>query len=168
MGPVGTFALIIAVVIAVMLGMYFVREPLLRVRFGVRMPLVVGSAVLFGISSYINSRVYRQAPKSMVFGLAEISEGNPGQLVTGGIYSRIRHPRFVAMALAVFAMAILTNALAVYVLAVVYVPMIFLIALLEDRELAARFGPLYDEYVKEVPRFLPRRAKHGRRSNGAI
>ena len=103
----------------------------------------------------------------MVFGLAEISEGNPGQLVTGGIYSRIRHPRFVAMALAVFAMAILTNALAVYVLAVVYVPMIFLIALLEDRELAARFGPLYDKYAKEVPRFLPRPAKHGIHSKSA-
>ena len=161
-----TYALISAVVIAVMLGVYFVRESLLRVRFGVRMPLVVGSAVLIGISSYINARVYRQAPQSMVFGLAEISKGNPGELVTGGIYSRIRHPRFVAMALAIFAMAILANALAVYVLAVLYVPMTFLIALLEERELVARFGPLYDAYAKRVPRFLPRPTKHGIRSRG--
>jgi len=167
MGTVGAFALISAVVMAVMLGMYYVREPLLSVRFDVKMPLVVVSGILFGISSFINALVYRQAPHSMVFGLAELSEGNPGRLVTGGIYARVRHPRFVAMFLAVLSIAMFTNVLAVYVIAVIYIPVILLVALLEDRELAARFGPLYDEYAKEVPRFLPRPAKQGTHGKSA-
>ena len=167
MGPVATYSVISAVVIAVMWAMYLVREPLLKVRFGVRMPLAAASVVLLAISTYINVQVYRHASKPMVFGLAEISKGNPGELVTGGIYSRMRHPRFVAMALAIVAIAILTNVFAVYVLAVVYVPVICLIALLEERELAARFGARYDEYTRAVPRFLPHPAKHGIRRKGA-
>ena len=166
-GPVGTYVLICAVVIAVMLVMYHVREPLLSVRFGMRMPLVAVAAILLAISSYINVLVYRQAPRSMTFGLAEISRNNPGLLVTGGIYSRIRHPRFVAMSMAVFAIATLTNVLAIYFLAVVYVPVVFIIALLEDRELAARFGRQYDEYAREVPRFLPRSVKQGKGGENA-
>jgi len=153
-----TMAMIIVTssTILVMLVMYLVRDPLLHVRFGVRWPLACVSVILMACSSYINILVYRQAPKSMAFGLSEISTDDPGKLVEDGVYSRIRHPRFVAMTLAVAAMALLTNYLAVYVLWGVYVVMIFVIAVLEERELTVRFGTKYIEYTKRVPRFVPR------------
>ena len=154
-GPVATYTVIGAAVLAVMLTMYLVRDPLLKIRFGVRIPLVATSILLLGISGYINVLVYKQVPKSMVFGLSEISTKNPGELITDGVYSRIRHPRFVAMALAVAAISIFTNVLAIYVLAIVYLPIILFIAVLEEKELSARFGVRYEEYIREVPRFSP-------------
>jgi len=159
-GPTKTLFVIMAATVLAMFAMYIVREPLLRLRFGVRWPLACASAVLLTLSLCLNVLVYRQVPKSMAFGLAEISSDSPGQLVTNGVYSRLRHPRFTAMALAVGAMALLTNFVAVYVLFVVYVVAIFVIALLEERELVARFGSRYVEYAERVPRFLPRVSGH--------
>ncbi len=164
-GPAKTLLFITAATVLAMLGMYLVREPLLRLRFGVHWPLACASAVLLAVSFYLNALVYRQVPKSVAFGLAEISSDGPGQLVTDGVYSRLRHPRFTAMALAVAAMALLTNYAAVYVLFVVYVGAIFVIALLEERELKARFGSRYVEYAKDVPRFAPRVSGNGQRGN---
>jgi len=154
-GTAKTLVVITAATVLAALVMYLVREPLLGLRFGVRWPLACVSAVLLALSSYLNALVYRQVPKFMAFGLAEISCADSGHLVTEGVYSRLRHPRFVAMALAVAAMALLTNYAAIYILFVVYVVAIFVISLLEDRELAARFGSRYSDYVRDVPRFLP-------------
>ncbi len=164
-GSAKTLIVITAAVVLAALVVYLAREPLLRVRFGARWPLACASAVLLALSSYLNALVYRQVPKSMAFGLAEISSADSGQLVTEGVYSRLRHPRFVAMALAVAAMALLTNYLAVYILSVVYLATIVVIALLEDRELAARFGSRYSDYARDVPRFLPRISRQRQRGD---
>jgi len=160
LGSRKSLILIVAGTVLAMFAMYVVREPLLRLRFGVRWPLVGASAILLTLSSYLNALVYREVPKSMALGLAELSSGDPGELVTSGVYSRVRHPRFVAMALAVAAMALLTNFAAIYILFVVYVVVIFVIALLEERELVARFGSRYVRYAKDVPRFLPLPYRH--------
>ena len=163
-GPIRTSLLISIVVVAIMWGTYFTSEPLLRLRFGVKTPLICISAVIFGIASYLLAQVHREMPASVFLGLPEISTGGTGKLVTGGIYSRMRHPRYVGMWLAVTAMALFTNYLSLYVLAASYAPMMYLVILLEEQELVARFGASYQEYCREVPRFLPRMA--ARRSQG--
>lgn len=160
-GPVKSLMTIVAATMLVMWSMYMVRDPLLRVRFGVRWPLVSVSVVLLALSCYLNVQVYRQVPKRMALGLAEVSQDDPGELVTTGIYSRSRHPRFLGMSLAVAAVALLTNFAALYVLVAVYLVGISLVAILEERELAARFGSQYIEYARDVPRFVPRFRAHG-------
>lgn len=155
-GRAKVLAALTAVTLLTMLVMYLVREPLLRQHFGFNRPMAWAAAVLLALSSYINVLVYRRAPMSMALGLDEISPDEPGCLVTGGIYGRMRHPRFVAMSIAVAAMALLTNHAVVYLMFAVYVVTIRLIAALEDRELAMRFGSRYREYAGTVARFLPR------------
>ena len=160
-GSVTSLMTIVAVTILVMWSMYLVRDPLLEVKFGVRWPLVSVGVVLLALSCYLNVQVYRQVPKRMALGLDEVSSDDFGELVTNGIYSRSRHPRFLGMALAVAAVAFLTNFAALYVLVPVYLVGITLVAILEERELVARFGSQYLEYARDVPRFVPRFRAHG-------
>ncbi len=156
LGATGSLIIVAASTILIMLGVYSVSNPLLHVRFGFRWPLACVSGLLIAGSTYLNILVYRRVPKTMAFGLSEISPDEPGTLVEDGVYSHMRHPRFVAMTLAVAAMALLTNYLILYLLWGVYVVMIIVIAVLEERELTARFGAKYIEYKKRVPRFVPR------------
>ena len=54
------------------------------------------------------------------------------------------------------AIALAVNYLAVYLLLILYIPVIYLVVVLEERELRERFGIAYDRYCREVPRFIPR------------
>jgi protein-S-isoprenylcysteine O-methyltransferase Ste14 len=74
----------------------------------------------------------------------------------------MRHPGYVAMALAVAAVALFTNYLATYVVALAYIPLIALAAVLEERELEERFPGEYRAYCARVPRFFPRLSASGR------
>jgi protein-S-isoprenylcysteine O-methyltransferase Ste14 len=165
-GPVATYSAVGIVIAAVMWGIYSVREPLLRLHFGVRVPLVAASALLFGASLYMRVQVHRQVPAAVVLGFLEVSRRGPGELVTGGIYSKMRHPRYVGMWLAVAAVALFANYLSLYILALAYVPLIYLVAVLEERELSARFGAAYRQYRTHVPRFVPRLSARGVRHGG--
>lgn len=151
------------ITILTMAGMYLIHKPLLQMQFAFRWFLAVAAIILLGISAYLNIRVYQEAPRTMALGLGELSGDSPGQLVTTGIYARVRHPRFSAMVLAVTSMALITGYLALYILIGIYVIGIYFIAVLEDRELVERFGTEYYEYAKRVPSFFPniwnRRAK---------
>ena len=165
-GPVATYSAVGLVIAAIMWGIYSVREPVLGLHFGVRVPLVAASAFLFGASLYIRVQVHRQVPTALLIGFPEVSGRGPGDLVTGGIYSRMRHPRYVGVWLAVAAVALFANYLSLYILALAYVPLIYLVAALEERELSARFGAAYREYCTHVPRFVPRLSARGARQGG--
>jgi len=53
--------------------------------------------------------------------------------------------------------ALLANYLALYLVLAVGGLGIWLIVILEEKELRERFGPAYDDYCRRVPRFIPRR-----------
>jgi protein-S-isoprenylcysteine O-methyltransferase Ste14 len=120
--------------IAVIAGMYAIREPLLGCRKHLKLKILVGVPEL--------------AP-----------DGRGGELITQGIYGRIRHPRYMAVWLGTVAVALFANYLAVYVLALVLVPALYLVVVLEERELRERFGEDYVTYSQRVPRFIPWRGE---------
>ncbi len=156
-GPFATYLIVSCIACAIMVGIYFIREPLLRIHFGVRTPLVILAALLLGVSIYIGVRRARRLSPSATLGLPEISRTRaPGKLITGGIYSHVRHPRYLEVGFSIAAIALFTNYLAVYLLLVFYIALIYLVVILEERELGRRFGTAYEEYCKEVPRFVPR------------
>ena len=165
--PVAVRILRVGLILVVMGVVFMTRQATLRLHFGVKVPLVAGAIALFGISSYLRTRMLKEIPASAALELADVSGDGVGELATNGIYSRIRHPGYVAMTLAVAAVALFTNYVAMYAVAIAYVPLIYLAARLEERELEARFPGEYSAYCESVPRFFPRLTTSGLRRKGA-
>lgn len=156
-GPFGTYLAMGFFDFILMAGIFQIRGTLLSIRFGVRTPLVILAALLFGIAISIRGRVGQQFPLSKLLGMPEISVNRgPGKLVTGGIYSGVRNPRYLEVGFGIIAAALFCNYPAVYILFLVYITIIYLVVVLEERELRDRFGDEYKRYCEEVPRFVPR------------
>jgi protein-S-isoprenylcysteine O-methyltransferase Ste14 len=143
---------------AVMGGIYSIREPLLSVEYGAK-PVLWPLVVLFYGAAIVIEVLSRKYLKPKIrLGVPELAPGGGGgKLLTEGIYSRVRHPRYIALFLGTVAVAFFTNYLAVYIVAVLVAPALYLVVVLEERELRDRFGEQYVEYCRRVPRFLPRR-----------
>jgi protein-S-isoprenylcysteine O-methyltransferase Ste14 len=145
-----------SVMLLLMAVIFLLREPLLRVHFGSSAPLAVFAALFFSGALSLGLLRARRLPVRTLVGMPEFSPGGPGELITAGIYNRIRHPRYVEAFLGVGAAALFSNYLTVYLLWAAYVPAILLVVLLEERELRERFGKPYEKYCRRVPRFVPR------------
>jgi protein-S-isoprenylcysteine O-methyltransferase Ste14 len=84
-------------------------------------------------------------------------------LVRTGVYGIVRHPMYLA-GIVIFTLNpyVSVNRLTVSFLADAY----FVYgALMEERRLIGRFGDDYRNYMKEVPRFIPRFRRTGRKSD---
>lgn len=157
LGPAKTYLIVAAIVLAMMAALFAVRQPLLSVRFGLRPAFAIAGGLLLAASLAIGIAMKRRFPLAALFGLPEVSPpAAGGTLVTGGIYSHLRHPRYLQVMLGLAAFALFTNYLALYALLAVCLPLIYLVVLFEERELRGRFGEEYERYCREVPRFLPR------------
>ncbi len=77
-----------------------------------------------------------------------------GQLVTTGIYARVRHPLYLSVIALGFAWALLWRSWPALVLAVAQVPFFDAKARREERWLRERFAS-YAEYARRVKRFIP-------------
>ena len=68
----------------------------------------------------------------------------------------VRHPVYLTAAIAGIPFALVINYAGVYILFASALPVFYLITILEERELIARFGEEYRRYQREVPRLIPR------------
>jgi protein-S-isoprenylcysteine O-methyltransferase Ste14 len=157
LGPVWTYSILVLPMVAMMFGLFLVRKPLLTVDFGTRYGLIaVGVLVMVGAFT-IGIKRKKHLTFGILVGLPELSEQRyPGKLLTEGLYAKIRHPRYVEAFLGILSYALIANYLAPYVLVLLSIPIVFLIVALEERELRDRFGEEYEEYCRNVPRFLPK------------
>lgn len=150
-----TVCLLIAVVD---LALWQWRDVLLAQRFGVQVPLVVLGALVTSAGVWVGVLRQRQlSSAATLLGGPELSRHHRGKLLTQGVYARVRHPRYVEVTLGYWGMALMANTLAGYAAAVLLVPVLLGIVVLEERELRQRFGAEYDDYCRRVPRFIPRR-----------
>lgn len=74
----------------------------------------------------------------------------------GGIYEKIRHPQAIADVAYWFAFAFLLNSLFLLLIAILWIPLNFIIVLFEEKDLKIRFGSAYIEYMKSTGCFIPR------------
>ncbi len=156
-GPRLTVAIHMSLIVLLAVGVFLLREPILKVEYGTN-PILVGVAVaLFAVTIILRIHIYRVFKNKLLAGLPELApEVYESHLVTKGIYAHIRHPRYVQMVLFALMAALLANYLAVYVVAAISVPGVFLLVAVEEKELRVRFGEEYLRYAERVPRFLPR------------
>ena len=116
------------------------------------------AAVLFYAAAvWIEIRCRKSLTLPTLVGLPEFSpDKRPQELLIEGIYSRIRHPRYIVLILVLIAAALVSNYLAIYLLIPIFAGATWLVTVFEERELVARFGDAYREYQRGVPRLIPR------------
>lgn len=159
LGPTKTALVVHPVLLLLAAAIFLCRDFLLSIHFGVSAPLVGLAVLSLAVSLYIDKLRGQRMSFHTLQGAPEFSREQPGELITTGIYSLIRHPRYVSGFFGTGAFALFTSYLAVYVVWAAYIPIFSVLVLLEERELRARFGTAYEVYSRRVPRFVPRFAQ---------
>jgi protein-S-isoprenylcysteine O-methyltransferase Ste14 len=163
-GPASAYCFIAAFVFSGMVLLWLARKSILNVEFGFNAPLSILAVLLLIAAGYMRIQWRRVINPKTIIGVPEIfGRDDSRELVTTGIYSRIRHPRYVEVGLFLSAMALFSNYLGAYIFTLAYAPVIHLVVVLEERELAARFGEAYEEYRSRVPRYVPGSGRRGSR-----
>lgn len=68
----------------------------------------------------------------------------------GGIYNYMRHPQTLGEMLSWFGFAMILNSLTLLIFSLVWLPLFIGYTVIEDNDLAVRFGKPYIEYTKKV------------------
>jgi protein-S-isoprenylcysteine O-methyltransferase Ste14 len=138
-------------------GVWLGRELLLGTDFGSNGVTTILAVITVAAAYLLNRQRRRQLSFGMLSGIPELShEQYPGKLLTDGIYARVRHPRYIEAYLWALAYALFANYLGAYLTVALSVPVMYLVVLVEERELRERFGAAYEEYCRRVPRFVPK------------
>ena len=138
-------------------GLFAARRWLLAVEFGTNYLLIVAGVVCLAISLGLRLWLSRHISVKTMLGLPELAPDQyPSRLVTEGIYAVVRHPRYLQFLLALVGYALVANYLALYGAVALWLAGIYPIVLLEEAELRERFGSEYEEYCRQVPRFVPK------------
>lgn len=167
-GPAFTYTVVSVIGMVLAALVYRVRSALLAIDYGTSYPLFAGGLALIIGAMIIAWQRRRLLTFRILAGVPELSESaGPGHLLKEGIYGRIRHPRYVEAILGLCGYALIANYLATYIAVALSFAVLYLIVLLEERELRDRFGVDYAAYCRDVPRFVPRlnRPPRGNRSS---
>ncbi len=135
---------------------FFFCRPLVSVEFGTN-PVLIGLGVpLFVLSGAMRRRLSKHLRYGILTGIPELApEQHRTRLLTEGLYSRMRHPRYVQVVMAMAGYALFCNYLATYIVFLTILVIILLVVPMEERELRQRFGVEYEAYCARVPRFIP-------------
>jgi protein-S-isoprenylcysteine O-methyltransferase Ste14 len=157
LGAVWTYVLLSPLVIALMAVLFWNHGWLLGSDFGTSYLLCSLAALCLAAGLTIASQRRKYLTSAILAGLPELSERRyPGEMLTQGIYSKIRHPRYVEAFFWLLGYSLFANYLGSYVAVALLVPVLWIVVILEERELRQRFGERYTVYCQKVPRFLPR------------
>lgn len=154
-GVAATFAVVGAVFLAVATVLLLQHERILATAYPFSWPLAALGLVLYAISIALELACRRHLKFAILAGVPEIGS-DPGQLLTEGIYARVRNPRYLAIFFGVGGFCLILNYPALYLVFLASIPAVYGIILLEERELRQRFGAEYEDYLQRVPRLVPR------------
>jgi protein-S-isoprenylcysteine O-methyltransferase Ste14 len=158
MGLRVTYVFLIVFYLGSMVGLYLIRDRLLVRDLGTSLPLTLVALPLAVVAGVISRKRRKYLTFRRLAGVPEIAPDKHGiSMLREGIYSRIRHPRYVEFSLALVAYALFANFEGLYWMTAATLVLLYLIVILEERELRERFGQEYVDYSAQVPRFIPRR-----------
>ena len=118
---------------------------------------IAAGFVLIAVEGFLFVRVEHELGSRRLVGQAELT--GTGEMYSGGLYARVRHPRYAGMFCAVLGASLLAGTPLLWVALAIWCPFALIVIRLEEKELAARFGPAYEAYRKRVPAFLPFRMR---------
>ena len=164
-----TYTSLLTIITASMIGLFSFRHFLLSIDYGTNAALIALGLVFLALAGWMRFTIQKKLSLRVLLGLPEIAPDRfPRALITDGIYARMRHPRYVQFLMALLGYALITNHLAVYLTTALWVPGIYLIVLLEEKELRDHFGDSYQAYCHKVPRFLPKLNRDQNRDDDQI
>ena len=138
-------------------GLFAIRDALVLADLGTNWIMVGVAAVLIIPAIWLAIARTKYLSFAILVGVPELDvDGSGGKLLNEGIYAVIRHPRYIEIVLGTLAYAAFANYLGGYVIALLTIPAIHAIVVIEEKELAVRFGEQYDAYRASVPRYIPR------------
>ena len=138
-------------------AVYDGREFLLKFKLVLPAAVSASGTVLFLAGAILNVWTILLLTPLGLIGIPEILPRVGGRLMTGGPYSIVRHPTYLAHALMLSGVFLMSGVITVAVLTLVdLVLMNAVIIPLEERELLSRFGDDYKKYKEKVPGFFPR------------
>lgn len=156
-GPAKTYTLVGLAMLALAVALYPARAFLVGRDLGTSTATLVAAALCYAVAVWIALARRRHLTKRILVGLPELSEEHyPGTLLSDGVYARVRHPRYVEVVFGIAAMALFSNYVGSYVVTVLCLPLLWILVVVEERELVERFGQDYVDYARRVPRFVPR------------
>jgi protein-S-isoprenylcysteine O-methyltransferase Ste14 len=138
-------------------AVYHDKEFLLKFKLTFPAVVPVSGTVLFLTGAAMNVWTISLLGLRGLIGMPEILPKVGGRLMTGGPFSIVRHPTYLAHAIMLSGVFLMSGVIAVAVLTFLDIILINTVIIpLEERELLGRFGDDYKKYKKEVPGFFPR------------
>jgi protein-S-isoprenylcysteine O-methyltransferase Ste14 len=137
--------------------LFRVRGQLLGRDFGTNWLLIGVALVLCVPMLWLEKQYSKQLKISVLVGIPEFSSKATSRLLREGIYSMVRHPRYLSAGIGLMVNVLIANYLGCYLVALSAVPLGYVLLALEERELVGRFGDAYRQYQREVPQLIPRR-----------
>lgn len=122
-------------------------------------PVAIAWAPWLGAACFVAGSLLRwQAVRTLDRQFSPLVElQSEHQLVTHGLYARLRHPAYLGSLLWTIAVPLILSSASGLALAVgLYVPALRYRIATEERLLVAHFGSAYADYVKRVPALWPR------------
>jgi protein-S-isoprenylcysteine O-methyltransferase Ste14 len=114
---------------------------------------LVAGAALIALDVFTFTTVELELGGRRLVGHAELTHS--GELTTRGLYTRVRHPRYLGMMAAVLGGCLLMGTQWLWIVSALWCLMALGTIRLEERELRLRFGSAYADYAKCVPALLP-------------
>lgn len=152
-----TYSIVLTIIATTMVGLFSMRHDLLIDDFGTNYLLLALGVLVLILSGRLRFAIQKHLSIKTLLGFPEVAPDRfPRQLITEGIYARMRHPRYVQLLIALIGYALIANYLASYLAVALWLPGVYVIVLLEEKELRKHFGSAYEEYCRKVPRFVPK------------
>lgn len=156
LGMVVSYLLFAGLMILIDWRIWQSRTWLMRFDYGSNIWLFSLSILFVCAAGFIRGKRVKSFGWTALIGLPELSASNHSRmLVTAGIYSKVRNPRYLETILFFFGLAFFANYPVVYLALLAGLPILHVVILFEESELTQTFGDAYLTYCQQVPRYIP-------------